>query len=154
MITLQPMNEEEFNQYISYAIKDYANEKIVSGNWSEEEAIDLSRESFEKNLPENEKTANNHLFSVFHNEIVVGMIWIFQKAPLNPTEGFIYDFVIFDQYQGQGYGKKTMKELELIAKELGITKIGLHVFGHNKIASGLYKKMGYEITNITMSKTI
>ncbi|MEB2298955.1 GNAT family N-acetyltransferase [Lysinibacillus xylanilyticus] len=154
MITLQPMNQEEFKQYISYAIEDYAKDKVASGNWSEDEAIDLSRESFERLLPKDEKTENNHLLSIFHNDILVGMIWISQKAPTNPSEGFIYDFVIFEQYQGQGYGKKAMKEAEIIAKELGMNKIGLNVFGHNKIARGLYEKMGYEITNITMAKTI
>lgn len=154
MITLQPMNQEEFKQYISYAIEDYAKDKITSGNWSEDEAIDLSRKSFERLLPKDEKTENNHLLSIFHNDILVGMIWISQKAPTNPSEGFIYDFVIFEQYQGQGYGKKAMKEAEIIAKELGMNKIGLNVFGHNKIARGLYEKMGYEITNITMAKTI
>ncbi|MFE6169374.1 GNAT family N-acetyltransferase [Viridibacillus arvi] len=154
MITLQPMKQEEFKQYISYAIEDYAKDKIASGNWTEDEAIDLSRESFERLLPKDEKTENNHLLSIFHNEILVGMIWISQKAPKNPSEGFIYDFVIFEQYQGQGYGKKAMKEAEIIAKELGMNKIGLNVFGHNKIARGLYEKMGYEITNITMAKTI
>lgn len=154
MITLQPMNEEEFKQYISYAIEDYAKDKIASGNWSEDEAIELSRESFERLLPKDEKTENNHLLSIFHNDILVGMIWISQKAPTNPSEGYIYDFVIFEQYQGQGYGKKAMKEAEIIAKELGMNKIVLNVFGHNKIARGLYEKMGYEITNITMAKII
>ncbi len=148
------MNQEEFKQYISYAIEDYAKDKIASGNWSEDEAINLSRESFERLLPNGEKTENNHLLSIFHDDILVGMIWISQKAPKNPNEGFIYDFVIFEQYQGQGYGKKAMKEAEIIAKELGMNKIGLNVFGHNKIARGLYEKMGYEITNITMAKTI
>ncbi|MEK5487571.1 GNAT family N-acetyltransferase [Lysinibacillus sp. FSL M8-0355] len=154
MISLKPMDQEEFKQYISYAIEDYAKDKIASGNWSEDEAINLSRESFERLLPNGEKTENNHLLSIFHDDILVGMIWISQKAPKNPNEGFIYDFVIFEQYQGQGYGKKAMKEAEIIAKELGMNKIGLNVFGHNKIARGLYEKMGYEITNITMAKTI
>ncbi|MEE3805856.1 GNAT family N-acetyltransferase [Lysinibacillus fusiformis] len=154
MISLKPMNQEEFKQYISYAIEDYAKDKIASGNWSEDEAINLSRESFERLLPNGEKTENNHLLSIFHDNILVGMIWISQKAPKNPNEGFIYDFVIFEQYQGQGYGKKAMKEAEIIAKELGMNKIGLNVFGHNKIARGLYEKMGYKITNITMAKTI
>ncbi|WP_419719891.1 histone acetyltransferase HPA2 [Lysinibacillus fusiformis] len=76
MISLKPMNHEEFRQYISYAIEDYAKDKIASGNWSEDEAIDLSRESFERLLPNGEKTENNHLSSIFHDDILVGMIWI------------------------------------------------------------------------------
>lgn len=154
MITLKPMNQEEFKHYISFAIEDYAKDKIASGNWSEDEAINLSKKSFNQLLPKDEKTENNHLFSIFHNDILVGMIWIAQKDPTKPNEGFIYDFMIFEQYQGQGYAKKAMKEIETIAKGLGVNKIGLHVFGQNKIARGLYEKMGYEITNITMAKTI
>jgi len=154
LITLKNMNQEEFKQYISFAVEDYAKDKIASGNWSEDEAIDLSKKSFDQLLPKDEKTENNHLFSIFNNDILVGMIWIAQKGPTKPNEGFIYDFMIFEQYQGQGYAKKAMKEIETIAKELGINKIGLNVFGHNKIARGLYEKMGYEITNITMAKTI
>lgn len=80
LITLQPMNQEEFKQYIRYAIDDYAKDKIASGNWREDEAIDLSRKSFERLLPKDEKTENNHLFSTFHNDILVGMIWIFSKS--------------------------------------------------------------------------
>lgn len=30
--------------------------------------------------------------------------------------------------------------------------MGLHVFGHNATAFELYKKMGFEITNINMRK--
>lgn len=78
--------------------------------------------------------------SVFHDELVVGMIWIAQQMPENPSTGYIYDFVIFEQYQGQGYGKQAIKEVEVLAKELGITQIGLNVFGHNDIARSLYEK--------------
>lgn len=148
------MNQEDFQQYIINAINDYAKDKVASGNWSEDEAINLSRESFTRLLPQGEKSEFNYLFSIFHDQHIVGMIWIAQKSPTNNDEGFIYDFIIFEQYQGLGYGKKAMKEIEIIAKELGMKKIGLHVFGHNKIARGLYEKMGYEITNITMAKSI
>ncbi|CAH2717026.1 putative N-acetyltransferase YycN [Neobacillus rhizosphaerae] len=154
MITLKPMSQEEFQQYISNAIEDYAKDKVISGNWSEDEAINLSRKEFTRLLPKDDKSEYNYLFSIFHDQHLVGMIWIAQKSPTNNVEGFIYDFIIFEQYQGLGYGKKAMKETEIIAKKLGMKKIGLHVFGHNKIARGLYEKLGYEITNITMVKSI
>ncbi|MEG0385407.1 GNAT family N-acetyltransferase [Solibacillus cecembensis] len=153
MITLKQMSGQEFQHYISYAIEDYAKEKVDAGNWREEEAMRLSKDSFEKLLPNDERTENHQLFSVFQHEILVGMIWISQP-PTNPEEGFIYDFLIFEQFQGLGYGKSAMKEIEVIAKGLGMKKIGLHVFGHNKVARGLYEKLGYEITNISMAKTI
>lgn len=55
MITLKPMNRDEFQQYINFAIEDYAKDKIASGNWHVDEAIELSRESFMRLLPEDEK---------------------------------------------------------------------------------------------------
>lgn len=154
MVTLKRMGKEAYQQYMMSAIEDFAKEKVVSGNWAEEEAIRLSTESFTRLLPEKEETEFNYLYSVFNGEQIVGMIWIAQKSPTSPEKGFIYDFIIFEEYQGMGYGKEAMKALEEIAKELGMKKIGLHVFGHNKVARGLYEKMGYEITNISMEKLI
>ncbi|GIP42924.1 putative N-acetyltransferase YdgE [Paenibacillus sp. J45TS6] len=154
MVTLDPMNQEEFQQYMRYAIKDYAKDKIISGNWSEEEAMDRSEQEFSRLLPKGEKTEFNHLYSIFDEEQLLGMIWIAPESSTNYKEGFIYDFVIWEKYQGQGYGKQAMKEIEMKAKELGMEKIRLHVFGHNQVARGLYEKMGYEITNIKMAKSI
>ncbi|MYW25526.1 GNAT family N-acetyltransferase [Bacillus thuringiensis] len=154
MITLKPMAEEEFQRYYENEIEDYAKEKVAAGNWSEDEAVNLSKIEFDQLLPKGEKTEYNYLYSIFHDQNLVGMIWIAQKSPTSNEGGFIYDFIIFEQYQGLGYGKKAMKEIEVIAKELGMKKIGLHVFGHNKVARGLYEKLGYEITNIDMMKSI
>jgi len=47
-----------------------------------------------------------------------------------------------------------MKEIEKVGQELGMKKIGLHVFGHNKVARGLYDKLGYQTTNVLMEKEI
>ena len=52
------------------------------------------------------------------------------------------------------FGIQTMKKLEEKAKELKCNKISLHVFAHNNLAISLYKKMGYKITNLMMSKEI
>ena len=154
MVTLKKMNKESFQQYITTAIEDYAKDKVASGNWAEEEAIHLSKESFTRLLPKEEESKFNYLFSIFNAQKIVGMIWIAQESPTNIEEGFIYDFLIFEEYRGMGYGKEAMKALEEIVKELGMKKIGLHVFGHNKVAQGLYEKMGYKITNISMEKLI
>lgn len=47
-----------------------------------------------------------------------------------------------------------MKEVEIIAKEIGLKMIGLHVFGHNKVARGLYEQLGYAETHIKMEKSL
>jgi ribosomal protein S18 acetylase RimI-like enzyme len=42
--------------------------------------------------------------------------------------------------------------LDEILKSKDVESMGLHVFGHNTNAFELYKKMGFEITNIQMRK--
>ncbi|EEL50143.1 MULTISPECIES: GNAT family N-acetyltransferase [Bacillus cereus group] len=154
MITLRPMNKEEFQLYISGAIESYAKNKVTSGNWGEDEAINLSKKEFSRLLPKDEKSELNYLYSIFQDQQLVGMIWIAKTSTTNPDQGYIFDVIIYEPHQGQGYGKQAMKEIERIAKELGMNKIALHVFGHNKVARRLYEQLGYEITNINMVKVI
>ncbi|MDY0393948.1 GNAT family N-acetyltransferase [Virgibacillus halophilus] len=66
----------------------------------------------------------------------------------------MYDINIWKGNQGKGYGKQAMKQIEIIAKEIGLKVIGLHVFGHNKVARGLYEQLGYIETNIKMEKSL
>lgn len=155
MVTLKAMNHEDFQEYVVSSMETYAKEKVASGNWSEAESLDLAKKDYKKLLPKGEKSEFNYLYSIFDTDVNVGVIWIAQKSPENKEEGFIYEIKIYDEYQGLGFGKKAMIEMETIAREeLGMKKIGLHVFGHNKIARGLYEKLGYETTNVVMAKPI
>lgn len=84
----------------------------------------------------------------------VGYLWFKENKNLEGKEAFIYDFLIFESYQGQGYGRQSLEELDKVAKEIGINKISLHVFAHNERALKLYEKMGFFATDINMSKII
>ncbi|WP_270182300.1 GNAT family N-acetyltransferase [Alkalihalobacillus sp. CinArs1] len=151
MIRLEKMKASEFQSYLKKAIKNYAGEHVKAGNWSEEEAIDKATKEYERLLPEGEETVNNHLFTIHDEEKEVGMIWLAQRTT---EKGFIFDINIREGYQGRGYGKKAMKEIEIEAKKLGLKIVKLHVFGHNQIARGLYEKLGYVETDIVMEKKI
>lgn len=151
MVALKEMTTSQFESYIEDAIQHYAEEKVASGNWKSEEALSKSKEEFNRLLPDGEKTKDNYLFTIFADEEEAGMIWLSRKSA---DVGFIYKIQILDMSQGKGYGKAAMKEIEVVAKELGMTKIELHVFGHNKVARNLYESLDYETTNVLMAKTI
>ena len=151
MVTLRLMNSIEFQKHFSSAIEHYANEKVLSNNWDHKEAMDKARQEYELLLPDREKTDSNYIYSILNEEQVIGMIWLEHK--LN-DKGFIRDIRILDRHQGQGYGQSAMKAIEIVGKELGVQKIGLHVFGHNKVARSLYEKLGYQTTNVMMIKEI
>ena len=91
MVRLEEMKSNEFQRYLSYAIKNYADEHVKAGNWNELEAISKATKEFEKLLPEGEKTVNNKLFIIRDEEQEVGMIWLAQEST---EKGFIYDINI------------------------------------------------------------
>ena len=151
MVKLVLMNSEEYQRYITSAIKSYAKEKVLSGNWNQEESISKAEEEYTRLLPKGEKTESNFLYNISNDNKAIGVLWLARKSE---KEGFIYDINILEQYQGFGYAKEAMKEIEIVGKELGMNKIGLHVFGHNRVARGLYEKLGYQTTNVLMEKEI
>lgn len=150
-VRLEKMNTDQFQKYLSYAIKNFAEEQIKSGNWEQPDAISKATDEYKKLLSDGEKTENNHLFVIRDGEQEIGMIWLAHKTG---DKGFIYDINIWEGNQGKGYGKQAMKEVEVIAKKIELKKLELHVFGHNKVARGLYEKLGYIETNIKMAKTL
>ena len=52
----------------------------------------------------------------------------------------------------RGYGEEILWRYEEFAKELGISRSSLNVFGFNVAARKLDEKMGYQITSIAMTK--
>lgn len=112
-IILEKMNSIEFEQYQNFAIKNFAEEQIKSGNWEEQVAISKSKEEHKKLLPDGKDTENNHLFTIRDEGIEVGMIWL---KEVSNKKGFIYDINIWKGSRGKGYGKQAMKEIETTAK--------------------------------------
>jgi RimJ/RimL family protein N-acetyltransferase len=151
MIRLVLMNSEEYKKYLSSAVKLYAEEKVISGNWNQKESISKAQEEYTRLLPKGEKTESNFLYTILNDDKAIGVIWF---AQLSKEKGYIYDIYIVEKYQGFGYAKEAMKQIEYVGQKLGLKKIGLHVFGHNKVAKGLYDKLGYQTTNVLMEKEI
>ncbi len=148
------MTEAEFTAYLDGAVKTYADEKVRAGNWQPEEALGRSERDFRTLLPEGLASKNHYLFSIkdSNTDQTVGMIWFGVVQP--GRSAFVYDFSVDKAFQGKGYGKGAMLELEEKVRALGITSLSLHVFGHNRVARSLYEKLGYEVTNVNMTKRI
>lgn len=88
MITLDLMNSDEYQTYLTSAIKYYAEEKVLSGNWKQEESIRKAEEEYTKLLPQGEKTEGQFLYTIRKGNEAVGVIWLAQKSE---KQGFIYD---------------------------------------------------------------
>jgi len=146
------MNAYEFEHYMKTAVHEYAAELTKSGSCAEEDSLKQAQESYSYLLADGIKTKGQFLFHVINStDAIIGMIWY----GLRPNgEGFIYDFSISEAFRSMGYGTKTMELIEAEAKKNGIKRLGLRVFEHNSNAIALYKKMGYGIYSLNMSKEI
>lgn len=152
MCHLREMNAVEFDHYTKTAIQNYADELVKSGIYPKENSLAQAQKVYSQLLPDGLNTKDQYLFHVINEtDAIIGMIW-FGKKP--NAQGFIYDFMIDEHFRNQGFGTKTLELIEEKAKLMGINKLNLHVFGHNFNAISLYKKMGYTIYSMNMSKEL
>jgi ribosomal protein S18 acetylase RimI-like enzyme len=156
MVELIPMTEDEFQMFLAYSIQNYAHEHVTGGIWSEEEALQKATDEFQGYLPQGLNTPGHYLTMVVDDalEKSVGILWFAVSEKVGQQQAFVYDIEIFQEYRRQGYGTLAFRELENRARELGVSSIALHVFGHNFGARNLYEKLGYVATNIQMVKKL
>ncbi len=156
MVQLVSMNEDDYQRFIVWAKKDYAQQQVRAGAWRPEKAEELARQAIEALLPEGLSTSDQFLYVVEReeDEEKVGYLWCGIREQGGSRFMVLYDFVIFEGYRRLGYGSGALKALEKETHKAGMGWVVLHVFGHNEGARALYRKMGYIERNITMVKEL
>jgi ribosomal protein S18 acetylase RimI-like enzyme len=154
-IALEPMTQAQFDAWLSRAIAEYAQDHVVDGRWSEEEAVEKSRAEHDQLLPQGLKTPDHHLWSIVSasDRKAVGILWVAIRQTPKPN-AFIYNIEIFPEFRRRGFAEAAMRMLEVEARRMGAETVRLHVFGHNTAARPLYEKLGYTATNIVMAKPL
>ena len=152
MVTLEPLQQEDFEPYLERGIREYAADHVRNGNWVAEGALERSKKEFEQLLPEGVHSSNQFLYSIVDavNGNKIGWLWVQVKD----KKAFIYDFLIDELFRGKGYGKQALMAMDEKLKAMNVESVGLHVFGDNITAQELYKTMGYQITGIHMKKEL
>ena len=69
-------------------------------------------------------------------------------------EGRVLELFVDEDYRKENIGGKLMENIETYLKEKGCDFMIIDVFEYNKIAKEFYRKNGYKIRNIEMSKKI
>lgn len=155
MVTLQPMTEAEFQSFIEQLIVGYAQDHVTDGQWTEEEALEKAREETHELLPDGVATPNHYLFTIVNEaQQKVGVLWFAMRESQGKSAAFVYDVQIDEAFRRRGYASQTFREMENRVRALGWSRISLHVFGNNHAAIEMYKKLGYEATNVLMAKTL
>jgi RimJ/RimL family protein N-acetyltransferase len=160
MVRLVPMGDAQFKSYIEQLIEGYAQEHVQAGNWSAAEGQKKAAEQVRSLLPEGVATPEHYLFSIEttggeeSEGEAVGVLWFALRDRGGKRSAFIYDIMIFEEARRKGYAAQALEQLEAMARELGLSEIALHVFGHNVAARALYDKMRYEEVDIIMAKQL
>ncbi|MFT8391030.1 MAG: GNAT family N-acetyltransferase [Sporolactobacillus sp.] len=152
-LRLIPMATSLFAPYVSRLIQEYAVEKQRAGTWLPDQALAYSENEFRRLLPQGQSTPNHYFFSfVDQSGQPIGVIWLHYSQADRSRQAFIYDFEIFEPFQGQGYGQKALQTVFAYCQQSGLAKLSLHVFAHNTRARHIYQKLGFIETDINMTK--
>lgn len=152
---LRAMNEAEYSAWLEYAIPAYAAEKVRSGNWPQAESLDQARGEFEGLLPNGLATQDHTLFTILdEQETAVGALWMARSQRLGGPIAYVYNLVVWPTQRRKGYAFRALRALEQEVARLGLAGIALHAFGHNTQAQTLYRKLGYETTDINLFKPV
>lgn len=148
------MTEPAYARFEEAAVAGYADDNVRAGRWPAEGALERSRNEHERLLPQGLATPDHHLFTI-HDDVEgvdVGVLWLAVTQHPTGRSGFVYDVDIIPEHRRKGHARAAFKALEAVARELGLSDIGLHVFAYNEAAQALYRSLGYETTGLNMRK--
>ncbi len=149
------MNKAEFNFWKTRSESGYASDKMKANSISKEGAQKRARDDFKRCFPNGLDSKDCFFYSAKNDTgEVLGYVVLLVRGSDNDRRAFIGDVIIEEQYRGQGYGKQIMELVEREVLNMGLKKIGLHVFGFNNAAIQLYIKMGYVTTDLSMEKDL
>ena len=155
MPVLRPMTQAEYVEWIKQTIPGYAADKVASGQWSEDESLQLSKRNLEELLPQGLTTPDNFLYTIEDSDSSpVGVLWFAVTTRFNSRVAYVYDIEVWPHQRRKGHACRAFCALEQVARGLGLSGIALHVFGHNAEAQSLYAKLGFRPTNINLFKPV
>jgi ribosomal protein S18 acetylase RimI-like enzyme len=156
MAALVPMSAAAYRDYVEAAVSGYAEENVASGRWPEAGALARARADLEESLPQGLDTPDNYLFEIRDADSGVAVCFlcfaIHEKHGLRTA--FVFDIEVKAEFRRRGYATAALVELEPLVRDLGLSGIGLHVFGRNTAAQALYGKLGYAVTGLNMLKPL
>ena len=155
-LTAVPPHPDEFATWNAHQIRDYAKEKVAAGTWKDAEALIRAEVENKTLLPQGFATTGHHIRRIEDHDTgqLIAWIWVALATEGPPDLAWLFDIEILPEHRGKGLGRSVMQLAETEAKALGCTRLGLHVFAINKVAHHLYESSGYNVTDLSMVKTL
>jgi ribosomal protein S18 acetylase RimI-like enzyme len=155
MTRLEPMTQARYEKWLVATIRDYAAEKVASGNYAEEGSLERAKGEFDALLPQGLQTPGHEITSMVDDDgDAVGYVWFtIEERPVGRVV-FIYDIAVDPAHRRKGHAQAALAAVEAYAREHNCIGVMLHVFGSNTGARQLYLRAGYDETNVIMLKRV
>lgn len=155
MVRLEPLDDATYETWHERSVRDYADEKVASGNWLAEDAMDRSEQAFAELLPEGRDTPGHEIRSMVNDAGErVGYAWFVPEDRPFGRVAFIYDIAVDPEHRRRGYAHAALGEIATWARTHGCVAVQLHVFGNNTGARELYRRAGFVETDVTMLRRV
>ncbi len=138
MVTLKPITENAFANFVDEAVSSYAQANIESGRWSKVEALELSRTELSKILSNGLATEGHFVFEIVADEEAnsVGYLWLGESRRGSSKVAFIYQIEIKPEYRRKGYARQALHAAEAFCTSKGWSGIGLPMVSKIPFMSG------------------
>lgn len=156
MVKLVPMNEQQFHDYLSTAVREYADDRVRAGIWPVEGALERSAEEHRSMLPKGLATPGHHLFVIEDAErgSALGALWLGERRDRAKGALHVFDIVIDPAQRGRGHGQQALLAAEEVARRAGMVEMTLRVAGDNPASVAMCTRAGFSTVDVNMRKAV
>ncbi len=140
-LDVRQMTEAEFAGFRADVVRGYAADVTDSGAMTPTEALQAAIAQTDEILPLGLATPGHAFLCLCADGEVVATNWV--QHHRSPGVSWVYSVETHEGQRGKGYGRAAMVIGERATLEAGDGHLALNVFGHNEVAIGLYRSMGY-----------
>lgn len=133
------LDKPEHQQAIRSLLNSYAQDSMGNGK-------PLADEVLQRLIPGLQAHPTTLVVLAYRGADPVGMAICFRGFSTFAARPLlnIHDFVVLDQFRGQGIGRRVMDEVETQARRLGCCKLTLEVQDNNHRARAVYAAIGFQ----------
>ncbi|MEU7826681.1 GNAT family N-acetyltransferase [Catellatospora sp. NPDC049133] len=154
-LVLVPMSGPDFERRAAMLRRRYAGNLEREKGLAPADAEAEARRQMEVVLPRGLDSDLSVLRSAQVDGVQVGWLWaMLPGAPTRPEMAWLHNIDVDPEHQGRGHGRAMILALEAELRDLGVSRLGLNVFGGNKRAIALYESLGFTVMAQQMAKPL
>ncbi|MEU4679946.1 GNAT family N-acetyltransferase [Micromonospora sp. NPDC023737] len=160
-LTLALMTDEELATLLGPLQRSYAEDLTRHRGIPADAALDRAVTQTRDLLPAGAATEGVLLRIARVDGVQVGWIWVTlpgaagaSDAPTGSGRAWIHNIEVDPEHRGRGYARRMIQLIEAELTGLGVTELGLNVFGSNTVAIGLYQSLGFQVAAQQMTKQL